>query len=228
MRVTFLGHAGFLLSGEREVLIDPFITGNPAAKTKIEDLHPDLILISHGHDDHLGDALDIARRSGATVVSVFELAGYCSRQGVQAHAMHIGGSHQFDGVRIKLTPAWHGSGLVTGGAAEYLGTPCGFLITMNERTVYHAGDTGLFGDMELIGRLHPIDLALLPIGDNFTMGPADAREAVHLLKPGVVIPMHYNTWPLIAQDAERFKREVESQSPTRVVILNPGESYDLP
>ncbi|OAT81334.1 metal-dependent hydrolase [Desulfotomaculum copahuensis] len=227
MQVTFLGHAAFLLAGSKSVLIDPFITGNPVTVSKVQDLHPDLILVSHGHDDHLGDTVEIARQSGATVVSVFELANFCMRHGVGAHPMHIGGSHQFDGVRIKLTPAWHGSGLATGGTAEYLGTPCGFIITMDGHTVYHAGDTGLFGDMNLISRRQAIDLALLPIGDNFTMGPDDALEAVQLLQPHTVIPMHYNTWPLIAQDASRFKQDVEAKTTARVAILNPGESYEL-
>ncbi|RKO67184.1 metal-dependent hydrolase [Desulfofundulus salinus] len=227
MKVTFLGHAAFLLEGEATVLIDPFITGNPVTTVRAEDLHPDLILVSHGHSDHLGDAIEIAKRSGATVVSVFELASYCSRQGAQAHGMHIGGSHQFGPVKVKLTPAWHGSGLITNGPAEYLGTPCGFVLTLDGNTIYHAGDTGLFGDMAMVGRLHPIDLALLPIGDNFTMGPEDALEAVHLIKPNLVIPMHYNTWPLIKQDPQEFKRVVEAQTPARVIILAPGESYEV-
>ncbi|MDQ0287532.1 L-ascorbate metabolism protein UlaG (beta-lactamase superfamily) [Desulfofundulus luciae] len=227
MKVTFLGHAAFLLEGEATVLIDPFITGNPVTTVRAEDLHPDLILVSHGHGDHLGDTIEIAKRSGATVVSVFELASYCSRQGVQVHGMHIGGSHQFGPVKVKLTPAWHGSGLITNGPAEYLGTPCGFVFTLDGKTIYHAGDTGLFGDMAMVGRLHPIDLALLPIGDNFTMGPEDALEAVHLIKPNLVIPMHYNTWPLIEQDPQEFKRVVEAQTPARVIILAPGESYEV-
>ncbi len=227
MKVTFLGHAAFLLEGEATVLIDPFITGNPVATVRAEELHPDLILVSHGHGDHLGDAVEIARRSGATIVSVFELASYCSRQGAQAHGMHIGGSHQFGPVKVKLTPAWHGSGLITNGPAEYLGTPCGFVFTLDGKTIYHSGDTGLFGDMAMVGRLHPIDLALLPIGDNFTMGPEDALEAVHLIKPNLVIPMHYNTWPLIEQDPQEFKRVVEAQTPARVIILAPGESYEV-
>lgn len=227
MKVTFLGHAAFFLEGEAKVLIDPFITGNPVATVRVEDLHPDLILVSHGHGDHLGDAIEIAKRSGATIVSVFELASYCSRKGAQAHGMHIGGSHQFGPVKVKLTPAWHGSGLITNGPAEYLGTPCGFVFTLDGKTIYHAGDTGLFGDMAMVGRLHPIDLALLPIGDNFTMGPEDALEAVHLIKPNLVIPMHYNTWPLIEQDPQEFKQAVEAQTPARVIILAPGESYEI-
>jgi L-ascorbate metabolism protein UlaG (beta-lactamase superfamily) len=186
-----------------------------------------MILVTHGHDDHLGDAIEIAKRSGATIVSVFELASYCSRQGAKVHGMHIGGSHQFGPVKVKLTPAWHGSGLVKNETTEYLGTPCGFVFTLDGKTIYHAGDTGLFGDMAMVGRLHPIDLALLPIGDNFTMGPEDALEAVRLIKPNLVIPMHYNTWPLVEQDPQEFKRAVEAQTPAQVIILAPGETYEF-
>ncbi|MCS5695850.1 metal-dependent hydrolase [Desulfofundulus thermocisternus] len=227
MKVTFIGHAAFFLEGEARILIDPFITGNPVANVKAEDLHPDIILVTHGHDDHLGDAIEIAKRSGATIVSVFELASYCSRHGAKVHGMHIGGSYQFGPVKVKLTPAWHGSGLVKNETAEYLGTPCGFVFTLDGKTIYHAGDTGLFGDMAMVGRLHPIDLALLPIGDNFTMGPEDALEAVRLIKPNLVIPMHYNTWPLVEQDPQEFKRAVEAQTPAQVIILAPGETYEF-
>lgn len=229
MKITFLGHAGFILEGSSTLIIDPFITGNPVATVNPGDLKADLVLVSHGHGDHLGDAVKIAKQSNATVVSVFEIANYAARQGANSHPMHIGGSHQFDGVKVKLTPAWHGSGFYTdeNGPAEYLGTPCGFILAMDGKTIYHAGDTGLFGDMELIGRRHPLDIALLPIGDNFTMGPDDALEAVKLLKPNIVIPMHYNTWPLIAQDAEEFKKDVERETPAKVIILKPGESYQV-
>lgn len=228
MKITFLGHAGFMLEGSSTLIIDPFLTGNPLANIKPGELKADLVLVSHGHGDHLGDAVEIAKQSGATLVSVFELANFAARQGVNAHPMHIGGSHLFDGVKVKLTPAWHGSGFSNdNGPAEYLGTPCGFVLGMDSKTIYHAGDTGLFGDMELIGRRHPLDLALLPIGDNFTMGPDDALEAVKLLKPNVVIPMHYDTWPLIAQDAGEFKAAVEKETPTKVIILKPGESHKL-
>ncbi len=228
MKVTFLGHACFLLQGESTVLIDPFITGNPNASVDPGDINADLILVTHGHSDHLGDAVTIAKNTGATIVSVFEVASYCGQFGVQTHAMHIGGSNRFGPVKVKLTPALHGSGLPReDGTMQYLGNPCGFIFTLDGKTIYHAGDTGLFSDMELIGKRHPIDLALLPIGDNFTMGPEDALEAVKLVKPNVVIPMHYNTWPLIAQDPEEFKQDVESETPARIIILQPGESYEL-
>lgn len=227
MKITFLGHSCFLLEGENKILIDPFITGNPATQARAEDLKADLVLVSHGHGDHLGDAVQIAKHNDATIVSVYEIVNYCTRQGAKAHPMHIGGSHQFGPVKIKLTPAWHGSGFITDGPAEYMGTPCGFIITMGGKTIYHSGDTALFGDMELIGRLNPLDLAMLPIGDNFTMGPADALEAVKMLKPKTVIPMHYNTWPLIEQNPEIFKSNVERDTLAAVVVIKPGETHEF-
>ncbi len=228
MKITFLGHAGFLLEGKKEVVIDPFLTGNPLATVKPEDIKADLVLLTHGHSDHLGDGLSIAAQSQATVVSVFEMALYCLRQGVKAHGMHIGGGHAFDNVHVKLTTALHGTGL--GGEnepAEYLGLACGFIIKMDQFTIYHSGDTGLFGDMELIGKRNAIDLAMLPIGDNFTMGPEDALEAVKMLKPKRVIPMHFNTFPLIQQDPLQFKRQVEDATEAKVLVMNPGEHMIL-
>ena len=226
MKINFLGHAGFLIEGSKNIVIDPFLTGNPAAKKNPKDINADLILVSHGHGDHFGDTLTIAKQSKGTVVSVNELAKFCANKGVKSHGMHIGGSHVFDGVKIKLTPAWHGSGY----DAEFpihLGTPCGFIIILDGKTIYHAGDTGLFGDMELIGRLNKIDLAMIPIGDNYTMGPEDALEAVKMLKAEHVIPMHYNTFPLIKQDPLKFKTEVESQTGSKVAVMAPGESLEL-
>ncbi|MGI6491856.1 MAG: metal-dependent hydrolase [Pelotomaculum sp.] len=226
MKIIYLGHAGFVVQGSLTIIIDPFLTGNPVATIRPDELRADLVLVTHGHQDHMGDAAEIARYTGSTVVSVVELANYLARQGVKTHGMNIGGSHDFHGVKIKLLPAWHSSG-IGDGPAEYLGTPCGFLIQVDGKTIYHSGDTGLFGDMELIGRLHPIDLALLPIGDNFTMGPEDAFEAVKMLKPKMVIPMHYSTWPLIRQEPLTFKNEVESATSSKVVVIKPGESYEL-
>ncbi len=228
MRITFLGHSAFLVEVNNiTIAIDPFLTGNPVAPANV-NITADYILVSHGHSDHSSDVLTLAKQSGGTVVAVFELANYCTRQGVKAHGMHIGGAHDFGSFQVKLTQALHGSSLGGDqGPAEYLGNPCGFLITANGKTLYHAGDTGLFGDMALLGRLHPIDLALLPIGDNFTMGPEDALEAVKMLQPGQVIPMHYNTFPLITQDPLAFKKAVEEQTTSHVCVLQPGETFDL-
>lgn len=228
MKFTFIGHAGFIIKAGKTIVIDPFINGNPVATIKTSDIKADYVLVSHGHVDHLGDAIEITKQSGATLISVFELATYATRHGVNAHPMHIGGSHQFDGMKLKLTQAWHGSGLTSeDGPAEYLGNPCGFIIELDGKTIYHSGDTGLFGDMEIIGRRNDIDMALLPIGDNFTMGPEDALEAIKLLKPATVIPMHYNTWPLIEQNPISFKNDVEKETPAKVILLKPGESYNL-
>ncbi len=228
MRITFLGHSAFLVEVNNiTIVIDPFLTGNPVVPANV-NITADYILVSHGHNDHSSDVLTLAKQSGGTVVAVFELANYCTRQGAKAHGMHIGGAHDFGPFQVKLTQALHGSSLGgDNGPAEYLGNPCGFLITANGKTLYHAGDTGLFGDMALLGRLHSIDLALLPIGDNFTMGPEDALEAVKMLQPGQVIPMHYNTFPLITQDPFAFKKVVEEQTTSRVCVLQPGETFDL-
>ncbi|MEG6615560.1 metal-dependent hydrolase [Peptococcaceae bacterium 1198_IL3148] len=229
MQITFLGHAGFLLENAGiKVVVDPFITGNPRAKVNVGDLKVDYVLITHGHNDHLGDAIQIAKQSEAVVISVFEIANYCARNGCCAHQMHIGGSHDFGNLRVKLTQALHGSSLGgNDGPAEYLGNPCGFIISLGGKTVYHAGDTGLFGDMNLIGSLHKIDVALLPIGDNFTMGIEDAVVAVKMLKPRVAIPMHYNTFPLINQNPETFKNQVEQSTSTKVTLLEPSQTLDI-
>lgn len=219
--LKFLGHACFLLSdGKTSLIFDPFLTDNPTAAAKAADIGCQYVLPSHGHGDHLGDAVAIAKRTGATVVSTAEVAGHCGGQGCKSHAMHLGGKHAFDFGYIRLTLAFHGAG-VPGGHA------CGFVVNLGGTTVYHAGDTALFSDMALIGRLEKIDYALLPIGDNFTMGPSDAVEAVALLKPRFVVPMHYNTWPLIAQNPEDFKRKTEKQTGVPVLIVKPGETLTL-
>ncbi|MGI6684416.1 MAG: metal-dependent hydrolase [Bacillota bacterium] len=228
MKVSYLGHACFMLEGNKKVIIDPFLTGNPKAAKRPEDIKADYILVSHGHSDHLGDAIEIARRSQGTIIAPNELAVFCERKGAQVHNMHIGGAYNFDGIKVKLTQAWHGSAFVDDRDLIFTGNPCGFLIWIDGLCIYHAGDTGLFGDMDtVIGRNHQIDLALLPIGDNFTMGPEDAVIAAGWLKAKTVVPMHYNTWPLISQDPELFKRSVESQTKSKCLILKPGESTNL-
>ncbi|MDU4961813.1 MAG: metal-dependent hydrolase [Sporomusaceae bacterium] len=220
-KLTFLGHACFQLSNEKTtILFDPFLTDNPLAAMQPAEVKCDYVLVSHGHADHLGDAIAIARQNGATVVSTAEIAGLCSQQDCKTHAMHLGGKHAFDFGYVRLTLAFHGSG-ISGGHA------CGFIVNFYGTTVYFAGDTALFGDMALLGRLETIDWALLPIGDNYTMGPDDAVEAAAMLKPGQVVPMHYNTWPVIAQDPEVFKQKVESRLQIPVTIMQPGQSISL-
>jgi len=221
MKVTFLGHAAFLLEEKGVGLVfDPFLTGNPQAAAKPEDLKVGYVLVSHAHHDHLGDAVDIARRQGAVIVSTAEVAGLCSKQGAKTAAMHIGGKNPFEFGTIRIVQAFHGAG-VEGGHA------CGFVVNFFGKNVYFAGDTGLFGDMELIGRLEPLDLALLPIGGNYTMGIDDAVLAVEMLRPKAVIPMHYNTWPVIKADPEEFKRKVLARQKVDVRILTPGQSTDF-
>ena len=224
-QITWLGHGSVqLVTGGKTVLIDPFLTGQPTAPCKPDDLKADFILVSHGHGDHVGDTVAIARRTGATVICNFELSQYFERQGLKnVHPQHIGGSHQHGFGRVKLTIAHHGSGLPDG---SYGGNPCGFLLYLADGKIYHACDTGLFYDMQLIGD-EGIDLAILPIGDNFTMGPDDALRAVKLIRPRKVIPDHFNTWPVIAQDPQAWAERVRRETPTVAVVLKPGDCHTL-
>jgi L-ascorbate metabolism protein UlaG (beta-lactamase superfamily) len=212
-------------SDGRRILIDPFLTGNPAAAVKADEVPADFILISHGHADHVGDAVAIAKRTSATVVANYEIAGWLQKQGLaKVHGQQHGGAHAFPFGRVKLTLAFHGSALPDG---SYGGNPCGFLISTNDgKRIYDAADTGLFGDMRLIGE-EGVDLAILPIGDNFTMGPDDALRAVKLIQPKKVLPIHYNTWELIAQDAAAWSARVSKETKTQPIVLKPGESTDL-
>ena len=222
---TWYGHATLgLETGGYKLIIDPFFSGNPAASQPANEVAADFILVSHGHDDHICDAVQIARRTGATLISNFEIASWLGSQNLKTHGQHIGGGYQHPFGYLKLTQAMHGSALPDG---SYGGNPAGFLLTTNEgKKIYTACDTGLFGDMRLIGE-EGIDLAVLPIGDNFTMGPADALRAVKLLQPRHVIPVHYNTWGLIAQDPDAWARQVEGETSARVHVLKPGETFSI-
>lgn len=224
-KVTWYGHAALgLETNGHKLVVDPFLGGNPVASIKPEAVQANYILISHGHDDHVGDSVAIARRTGATVISVNEIAVWFANQGINSHGQHIGGGYKYPFGYLKLTLALHGSELPDGSSG---GNPCGFLLTTSDgKKIYLAQDTGLFGDMTLIGD-EGIDLALLPIGDNFTMGPDDALRAVKLVRPKVVIPIHYNTFPLIAQDANAWAVRVAQETTTHAVVLKPGESYSL-
>lgn len=224
MKLRFLGQSGFQIQhGEHEVVIDPFVSQNPASPVEASELSPSHILLTHAHGDHYGDTPDIAKRTGATVVAAVEIAQYVSQRGMEGHGMNIGGSFQFPFGRVQFTPAWHSSSFPDG---TYGGMPTGIVLEIDGKRIYHAGDTALFSDMRLIGR-KGLDLAMLPIGDFFTMGPDDALEAVKLLAPKAVIPIHYDTFDAIAQDAQAFKARVERETDARCLVLQPGDSMEL-
>lgn len=225
IKVTWLSHSAFLVeTGGTRILIDPFITGNPLSPVKAEEVTADYILVSHGHGDHIGDTVAIAKRTGATVVANFEICNWLNSQGVdKVHPQHIGGGFDYPWGRVKLTIAHHGSQLPDG---SYGGSPCGFLLSVEGKNIYHACDTGLFYDMKLIGE-EGVDLAILPIGDNFTMGPDDALRAVKLLTPKQVVPIHYNTFEVIEQDADAWAARVRAETAAEVTVLSPGKGLEL-
>ncbi|MBD3674290.1 MAG: metal-dependent hydrolase [Planctomycetaceae bacterium] len=223
--LTALGHSCFQIeTGEHSILIDPFLTDNPQATVKPDEVNPDFIVLSHGHADHVGDAVEIAKRTGATVISNFEIVNWLGNQGVEnTHPQHLGGGFNHPFGHLKLTIAHHGSALPDG---SYGGNPAGLLFTIGGQKIFHAGDTGLFYDMKLIGAVG-IDVAILPIGDNFTMGPEDSVKATQFLEPKQVIPMHYNTWPPIEQDVEAWAEAVKTHTSAEPVILAANESLKV-
>jgi L-ascorbate metabolism protein UlaG (beta-lactamase superfamily) len=225
MDIRFLGHASFeLTEGAANVLVDPFLTGNPKAAADPGELEPTQILLTHGHGDHVGDAEDIAKRTGATVVGVPEITNELSEAGVEnVLDPNLGGTVKFDWGWVKLVPAWHTSTTPKGASP---GVAAGLLIGIGGKTVYHLGDTALFSDMQLIAhRGNPIDVALVPIGGHYTMDRLDAVVACEFIGAGTVIPCHYDTFPPIETDVEAFKSDVESQTSSEVVILQPGETF---
>jgi L-ascorbate metabolism protein UlaG (beta-lactamase superfamily) len=223
MDIRFLGHAAFELSdGDTRVLIDPFLSGNPKAAASADELDPTTILLTHGHADHIGDTVDIAKRSGAPVVAIVELANELGEEGVEVFDPNLGGTVKFDWGWVKLTPAWHTSTTPKG----TVNTPAGLLIGFGDKVIYHLGDTALFSDLALVAqRGDPVDVALMCIGGHYTMDRLDAVEAAKLVKAGTVIPCHYGTFPPIETDAEAFKSDVEGATDSQVVVLEPGASH---
>ncbi len=223
MEIRFLGHACFELSeGDTRVLVDPFLTGNPKAAVEAGDLDPTHIFLTHGHADHIGDTVDIAKRTGAQTVAIVELADELGESGVENVAdPNIGGTVEFDGGWVRLTPAWH-TAVSPNGTPH---TPAGLVINLGGKTVYHLGDTGLFSDLALPGKRDSIDVALMCIGGHYTMDRHDAVAAADLVGAGTVIPCHYDTFPPIETDADAFKSDVESKTSSKVEVLQPGETF---
>jgi len=225
--MTFMGHSAVnIQSNGTSILIDPYFTDNPQASAEASDVNADYIVVTHAHDDHLGDAIEIAKRCSATVVSTFEIVTYCSEEGCEVCPMHIGGGADFPFGRIKLTQAFHGSTTEIDGKMVTLGNPAGVVVSIGDKHVYHAGDTGLFGDMKLIGEDVPLDLALLPIGDRFTMGVKDAVKAAGFLQAKMAVPIHYDTWPLVEADPQVFVDGCEAKG-LNARIVQAGESVEF-
>jgi len=225
IKITWLSHACFLIEyNNHRILTDPFITGNPLAPVSQDKIEAEYIFVSHGHADHIGDTVEIAKRCGSKVIANPEICEWLKEKGItNSHAMQLGGAYTFPWGKVKMTLAIHSSPMPDG---SYGGNPCGFIFYIDSKKIYHACDTGLFYDMTLIGN-EGIDLALLPIGDNFTMGPEDAIKAIHLLKPKKVIPIHYNTFDVIKQDPNLWAKEVVEQTAAKPILLKPGNSIEL-
>jgi len=225
MKLRYFSHSTFQITTESgtKILIDPFLDGNPTSPVNSSDVAADYIILTHAHGDHLGDSFSIAERCGSLFICVNELAEYCKSKGYKAHNMHIGGGFDFDFGRVKFTIAHHGSMTPDN---TYAGEPAGAIVSIDGKSIYHAGDTGLFFDMKLIGEMNSIDYMLLPIGDNFTMGINDAVKAVELTSPKVAVPMHYNTFPVIQADPNEFKKKVEAKG-IECKVLDYGEEISL-
>jgi len=226
MRITSLGHSAFLLEGRDRVLIDPFLTGNPLASTTADKVDCDIICVTHGHGDHLGDAVNIARRTGAVVASIIEMSDWLEKTGVKSVGFNMGGTATIRHTKITMVPAFHSSSIGAPGL-EFSAAMAVGMVVDSGKVVYHAGDTCVFGDMKLIGELYKPDVALLPIGGFFTMDPRQAAMATGLINPKIAIPMHYGTWPPIEQDPKEFEKLAKKSSKARIVILKPGEHLEV-
>ncbi len=227
-QLTYFGHSAVSLEASGiHVLIDPFIKQNPLATTEsLQGLEADFVIVTHAHSDHLGDAIEIAKRCKAKVISTFEVASYAAQQGCETEQMHIGGSIRTSFGRVKLTQAFHSSSMEIGGKLVSIGNPCGVVVSLGDKHVYHAGDTGLFGDMRLIGEDVPLDIALLPIGDRFTMGIKDAVKAASFLNAKLNVPIHYRTWGIIDVDPNEFVERCSADGLNAQIVV-PGTSIEF-
>lgn len=226
MEISYHGHSVVRVkTATHTILIDPFITGNELCDLDPNEVEADVILLTHGHNDHVGDTVEIAKRTGALVVALNELAVYLASKGIETHPMNIGGAYDFDFGRVKYTQAFHGSSYEEeDGTFIYTGMPGGILLTVEGKTLYHLGDTALFSDLKMIGELNNIDVAFIPIGDNFTMGPDDALIAADWVNAKIVVPVHYNTFPIIKQDPDAFAEKVRTGEGRALKV---GESFEL-
>jgi L-ascorbate metabolism protein UlaG (beta-lactamase superfamily) len=226
MKLTWLSHSAFLLEGRSKILIDPFLSGNPKAPCKPEDIECDVICVTHGHGDHLGDSLLISKKNNSPIIAIHEIAKFAEKNGCEGISLNLGGSINVSGVKITMVQAWHSSG-IDDSQFGFSGGNCAGFIIKDQKTVYHAGDTCIFSDMKLIGELYKPDIALLPIGDRFTMNPDHAACACAWIKPDTVIPMHYNTFPQVIQNPKEFKSLVESLCDSEVVICEVGKTIEV-
>ncbi len=225
MKLKYFSHSSFQVTADngKVILIDPFLDDNPTSPIKSKEVSADFIILTHAHGDHFADAFKIAEKCKPLFICVFELANYVQNKGFDAHPMHIGGGRNFDFGHVKLTIAHHGSETPDG---KYAGQACGIILTIDGKTLYHAGDTGIFYDMKLIGEMTKLDYMLAPIGDNFTMGITDAVKAVELANPTTAIPMHYNTWPPIEADPYEFQEKVEALG-KKSIVMEYGQEIEL-
>jgi len=231
MEITWLGHSAFEIISDKgvKILIDPFISNNPSCDIPVEEIETDLILVTHGHADHFGDAMEIANRTGATLACIHEISAFLSKEGFNTTGLNIGGSIYFRDIKITMLDAKHSADIDFMDEIVPGGTATSFLITLEEGTkIFHAGDTGLFGDLEkVIGDIYKPDIAMVPIGDKFTMGPFEAAVATKWISPKIVMPMHYNTFPVIEQNPTIFSNFVMQMDPKiQTIILNPGETFN--
>lgn len=231
-KIIYHGHSFVEIKHDEYIIyIDPFIEGNPLCDIKIDDAVCNYIILTHGHNDHVGNTIELARAKDVKVIGMVELCDYLESKGVKTHGMNLGGAYNFPFGRVKLTLAHHSSSITYENQLgeyeyHYTGNPAGVILNIGEKTIYHAGDTALFYDMKLIGEMNKIDYAFLPIGDNFTMGIDDAVKAAEFLNAGTILPVHYNTFEVIEVDVNDFKRKIESIG-KKCVIMKPGDELSF-